>query len=77
MSASPISLNIRFFNLKKGEIFNEIAGTPYYMAPKVLKRNYSPEIDVWSVGVIYIFCFVGSHHFGKYRLKIWFYKTKF
>lgn len=35
-----------------GEKFSEIVGSPYYMAPEVLRRNYGPEIDIWSAGVI-------------------------
>ncbi|KAI4324297.1 hypothetical protein L6164_023848 [Bauhinia variegata] len=37
---------------EKGQRFSEIVGSPYYMAPEVLRRNYGPEIDVWSTGVI-------------------------
>jgi serine/threonine protein kinase len=35
-----------------GERFSEIVGSPYYMAPEVLRRNYGPEADIWSAGVI-------------------------
>ncbi|CAI9771912.1 unnamed protein product [Fraxinus pennsylvanica] len=34
------------------EKFSEIVGSPYYITPEILKRNYGPEVDVWSADVI-------------------------
>ncbi|PQM35672.1 calcium-dependent protein kinase 8 [Prunus yedoensis var. nudiflora] len=49
LKAIDFGLSVFF---KPGEKFNEIVGSPYYMAPEVLRRNYGPEVDVWSAGVI-------------------------
>lgn len=45
-------LSFTYLFIVQGEKFSEIVGSPYYMAPEVLRRNYGPEVDVWSAGVI-------------------------
>ncbi|CAI9271480.1 unnamed protein product [Lactuca saligna] len=49
LKAIDFGLSIFF---KPEHRFKEIVGSPYYMAPEVLRRNYGAEVDIWSAGVI-------------------------
>ena len=32
---------------------HDSVGSAYYKAPEVIKENYSPKCDIWSVGVVW------------------------
>lgn len=37
--------------------FKTVLGTPYYIAPEILKGSYDQRCDVWSIGIItYLLC---------------------
>lgn len=57
VSKDPDSdLKVIDFGLSKkfetGEEMHARVGTPYYIAPEVLDKNYGPECDLWSCGVV-------------------------
>ncbi|KAI4304798.1 hypothetical protein MLD38_040266 [Melastoma candidum] len=49
LKATDFGLSVFF---KQGDVFKDIVGSAYYIAPEVLKRRYGPEADIWSVGVM-------------------------
>lgn len=38
--------------IKPKEKLNKFFGTPYYMAPEIIKRDYNEKCDLWSCGCI-------------------------
>ena len=47
----------------KTEKLHTILGTPYYMAPEVLKGDYNEKCDIWSIGAIAYFLLTGTEPF--------------
>ncbi|KAK2385187.1 calcium-dependent protein kinase [Trifolium repens] len=49
LKATDFGLSVFF---KPGDVFKDLVGSAYYVAPEVLRRSYGPETDIWSAGII-------------------------
>ena len=49
---------------KREEILHTVLGTPYYMAPEVLKGKYNENCDIWSIGAIAYYILSGHVPFN-------------
>jgi len=50
--------------VSRDEVMNAPNGTPYYIAPEVLKGSYTTQCDNWSMGVVMFIMLSGKPPFG-------------
>ena len=51
-------------HFKFGEVQHEAVGTPYTVAPEVIRGSYDERCDVWALGVITFLLLSGDPPFG-------------
>ena len=47
-----------------GEVQHDAVGTPYTVAPEVIKGNYDEKCDLWAIGVLAFMLLSGDTPFG-------------
>lgn len=69
-SSSNDKLSIKIIDFGASSTFKskqkltEKTGTPYYIAPEVIKKNYNSKCDIWSCGVILFILLSGEPPFN-------------
>lgn len=67
-SAEDSELKMIDFGLSKhfryGEVHQEAVGTPYTVAPEVIRGRYDERCDIWAIGVISFLLLSGDPPFG-------------
>jgi calcium-dependent protein kinase len=57
------------FGGRNGDIMYSMVGTPYYVAPEVIKGTYGKECDIWSLGVVMYFILSGTQPFKSGKIE--------
>ena len=67
-TATDSELKMIDFGLSKhfrfGEVHHEAVGTPYSVAPEVIRGSYDERCDIWAIGVITFLLLSGDAPFG-------------
>jgi calcium-dependent protein kinase len=51
-------------HFRYGEVQHQAVGTPYTVAPEVIRGSYDERCDIWAIGVIAFLLFSGEPPFG-------------
>ncbi|KAK4435424.1 Calcium-dependent protein kinase [Sesamum alatum] len=68
LKATDFGLAVFF---KPGDVFKDLVGSAYYVAPEVLRRQYGAEADIWSAGVMLYILLSGFPPFRGGSICLW------